>query len=126
MKDFEDFISEDELVLVNFYAVWCGQCKTMLSALEEYKKLIGSTVRVLKLDIDSSANADIVQDFCVGSVPTLIFFRGGKVLWRSNGITSVDKLKELSNKFLAGGFNDYAADTDTAAAVITPGSGAAE
>jgi thioredoxin 1 len=101
MKNFKDFIAGDELVLVDFYAVWCGPCKTMHDILEEYKTMVkGTPVRILKLDIDSPANAAKIQEFRIGSVPTLMFFRGGEVLWRASGVTSAAKLKDLSDKFL--------------------------
>jgi thioredoxin 1 len=101
MKEFKDFIAGDELVLVDFYAVWCSPCKAMHDILEEYKTMVNGTVRVLKLDIDSPANAAKIQEFRVGSVPTLMFFRSGEMLWRASGVISAVKLKELSDRFLA-------------------------
>jgi thioredoxin 1 len=100
MKNFKDYISGDELVLVDFFAVWCGPCKVMHNILEEYKSLVGSNVRILKLDIDAKINASKVREYNVHSVPTLMFFRGGEILWRASGVTSVAELKKLSDKLL--------------------------
>lgn len=102
MKDFKDYISGDELALVDFYAAWCGPCKTMHSILVEYKNLVGNAVHILKLDIDSPANAAKVHEYNVASVPTLIFFRRGEVLWRGSGVISAVELKKISDSLLAG------------------------
>jgi thioredoxin 1 len=102
MKEFKDYISGDKLTLVDFYANWCGPCKVMRPILEEYKKLMGDNVSVLKLDIDSPANAVKAREFHVSSVPTLIFFRHGEILWRNSGVTSTAQLKEISDSLMAG------------------------
>lgn len=98
MKSFKEFIAEDQLTLVDFYATWCGPCKVMHPILEEYKKLVGDSVRVLKLDIDSPANVAIVKEYHVSSVPTLMFFRNGESKWRNSGVVSAAQLKEISDK----------------------------
>ncbi len=97
MDDFIKYISGDELTLVDFYAAWCGPCKTMHNILIEYKSLVGGAVRVLKLDVDSAANAAKVQEYGIGSVPTLIFFRRGEIVWRSSGVVSAAELKRISD-----------------------------
>ncbi len=98
MKNFKDYISGEDLTLVDFYAVWCGPCKTMHSILEEYKKLVSNTIHILKLDIDAPVNASKLREYKIGSVPTLMFFRRGEVLWRFSGVISAAELKEVSDK----------------------------
>lgn len=100
MKNFKDYISSDELTLVDFYAVWCGPCKTMHAILEEYKELVGNNVHVLKVDIDSPVNVSKISEYKIGAVPTLMFFRRGEILWRSSGVISAAELKEISDQFL--------------------------
>lgn len=100
MNNFKDYISGDELTLVDFYATWCGPCKAMHSILMEYKKMVGNKVKVLKLDIDSPANAAKAREYNVLSVPTLMFFRRGEMLWKGSGVTSVAQLNELTDKLL--------------------------
>ena len=98
MKSFKEFIAEDKLTLVDFYATWCGPCKVMHPILEEYKKQVGDDVRILKLDIDSAANAVLVREYHISSVPTLMFFRNGESKWRESGVISAAQLKEISDK----------------------------
>jgi thioredoxin 1 len=101
MKKFKDYISGDELTLVDFYANWCGPCRAMHPIIEEYKKLMRDKVNVLKLDIDSPTNAVKVREYRISAVPTLIFFRNGEVLWRGSGMTSLAELKIISDRLLA-------------------------
>lgn len=95
MKDFKEYISGDELTLVDFYATWCGPCKVMHTVLTEFKKLVDSAIRVLKLDVDSPANVTKVREYKIASVPTLIFFRRGEIVWRGSGVVSAAELKKI-------------------------------
>lgn len=98
MKNFKELIAVDGLVLVDFYANWCGPCRTMQPILEEYKRMVGDGVRILKLDVDSPANAALAREYKISSVPTLLFFRDGEIKWRGSGVMSAAQLKELSGK----------------------------
>ncbi len=98
MKSFKEFIAEEKLTLVDFYATWCGPCKAMHPILEDYKKQVGDGVRILKLDIDSPANAALVREYHISSVPTLMFVSGGESKWRGSGVVSALELKQISDK----------------------------
>jgi thioredoxin 1 len=100
MKNFTEYISGDEVTLVDFYATWCGPCKAMHSELTEYKKIVGNGVRVLKLDVDSPVNAAKVNEYQIDSVPTLMFFHKGEVVWRGSGVTSAASLKHISDSLV--------------------------
>ena len=66
--------------IVDFYADWCGPCKMMPPILKQVKEQLGDKATVLKLDIDR--NPAYAQMYNVQSVPTLIIFQKGKILWR--------------------------------------------
>jgi thioredoxin 1 len=97
MSKFEELIAQDTLTLVDFYATWCGPCKAMHTILEDYKKQVGSTVRVLKFDVDSPANAPLSRKYNVSAVPTLLFFCRGEIKWRGSGVVSARDLKKISD-----------------------------
>ena len=82
MEKFDDLITSNIPVLVDFYAEWCGPCKMMKPILEDVKAMKGEKVRVVKVDVDKS-------------VPTLMIFKDGKQLWRQSGVLQAKELSEL-------------------------------
>ncbi|NLC42554.1 MAG: thioredoxin, partial [Erysipelothrix sp.] len=74
-KDFEQAISEG-VVLVDFYADWCGPCKMVAPVLEEVEADYGDKLSVVKVDVD--VEQSLAQRFGVQSIPTLIVFKDGK------------------------------------------------
>lgn len=83
--DFQRFIDGAVVpVLVDFYADWCGPCKAMAPMLESFARQRAGNLLVLKLDTD--ANPLTAQRFNIGSIPTLIVFRGGKEYRRQVGV----------------------------------------
>lgn len=92
--DFQKFL-EGALVpvLVDFYADWCGPCKAMAPMLDAYARQNAGNVLVLKLDTD--ANPMTARRYNIGSIPTLIVFRGGKESKRQVGVASRAVLDNL-------------------------------
>lgn len=90
---FADLIQSAEVVLVDFTASWCGPCKMMAPILEELKKQLGDSVRVIKIDIDK--NPQLAEQYKVQSVPTLILFKSGLSVWRQAGVVPIGQLKDV-------------------------------
>ena len=97
MNDFATLINSNQLVLVDFFATWCGPCKMMTPILEQVKKSLGETVRIVKVDVDRNTAA--AQQFQVQGVPTLILFRAGKVLWRQSGVVQAQQLLNIVKQY---------------------------
>lgn len=95
MNNFEKLITGAKPVVVDFSAEWCGPCKMMPPILSELKKKIGDDATIIKMDIDK--NPSYAQKYSVQSVPTLMIFQNGKMLWRRSGVTPAKEiLQELS------------------------------
>lgn len=101
LSNFKDVTGGETPVLVDFFATWCGPCKMMAPVLEDIKKRFGEKLRIIKLDIDNSKNAKVVQQYGVRSVPTLMIFRRGELLWRESGVRSANDMESILNNYIA-------------------------
>lgn len=92
MTDFDKIIWRDALTFVDFFASWCGPCQAMHPIVDRFQEQMRGRVDVYKVNIDSLEMGDIIRRYEIRSVPTLMFFRNGKVLWRSSGMMPYDQL----------------------------------
>lgn len=97
MNNFNTIINSDKPVLVDFFAEWCGPCKTMSPILKEVKVKLGEASTIIKIDIDKNPQA--AGAYQVRSVPTLMIFKNGKAVWKQSGIVQANELIKLYNQF---------------------------
>ena len=86
-----DSLINNELVLVDFYATWCGPCKMLSPVLEN---LVGDrdNLKIVKVDIDKSE--ELAKKYGVMAVPTLILFKNGSEISKQTGFMPGDMLKK--------------------------------
>lgn len=99
INEFNSLTARNRLVLVDFYATWCGPCKAMHPILDAIEQQFGSSVDVLRVDVDQYESVGLVQHFRVMSVPTLMFFRRGRMLWRNSGMVTLEMLVDIIRRY---------------------------
>ncbi len=95
MNRFKEITAGTTPTLVDFYATWCGPCRTMHPILDRLAATLGERVTILRYDIDDPQNAELVAEHSVRSVPTIVIYRAGRVVWRGSGVVSGDHLANL-------------------------------
>lgn len=88
--------TRDGLVLVDFWATWCGPCKMIAPVLEEIDAEMSDTVQIVKLDVDE--NQETAAKHGVMSIPTLLLFKEGEVVDQVVGYQPKEELEALINK----------------------------
>ena len=98
MNEFNKIISQDKPTLVDVFATWCGPCKMMHPILEDIKRRVGDRVTILKVDIDK--NEALAAQYGIQSVPTLMIFKQGQLVWREPGVHSADDMVQTLERFM--------------------------
>jgi thioredoxin 1 len=97
MADFRTIVASEKPVLIDFYAEWCGPCKTLAPILKDVAKEMGDAAKVIKIDIDK--NPVLAQKLGVRSVPTLMIYKEESLLWRQSGVVPKNQLLKALKEF---------------------------
>ncbi|MBI5746133.1 MAG: thioredoxin [Nitrospirae bacterium] len=95
----KEVLSADGLVMVDFWAVWCGPCQMVSPIVEELASEYEGKIKVLKLNTDD--NPEIASRYQIMSIPTLNFFKDGKVIDRIVGAAPKKQFKEKIDQILS-------------------------
>ncbi len=87
----EEALDIDDLVVVDFWAEWCGPCKMIGPIVEELAKEYEGKAKIGKVNVDK--NSEISMKYGIRSIPTILFLKGGEVVDKQVGLTSKEGLK---------------------------------
>ena len=91
--DFEESVLKcDKPVLVDFWAQWCGPCRSLIPILDEVAKEMGETVKVTKVNVDEES--ELAGRYGVRGIPTMLFFKDGEVKKTLVGKKSKEEIKK--------------------------------
>lgn len=89
-QTFYNIINSETPILVDFFAEWCGPCKTLAPILKDVKRELGDSIKIIKIDVDK--NQALSAKYQVRGVPTMILFKNGKQLWRQSGVVEKNQI----------------------------------
>lgn len=93
---FIETVESNEVVVVDFYADWCGPCQTLLPTVHKLAEELQDDVTIKKVNVDT--NRELSAAFNVRSIPTLVYFKNGKEIARHNGLISEGMLRGHINQ----------------------------
>jgi thioredoxin 1 len=97
MSNFSEIINQDNPVLVDFFAEWCGPCKMMSPILKEVKEELQDKISIIKIDVDK--NQSLASQYQVRGVPTLVLYNKGQQVWRQSGLVKKREILSIIQKF---------------------------
>ncbi|RRD79297.1 thioredoxin [Alloprevotella sp. OH1205_COT-284] len=77
-QTFKELVQKDNLLVVDFYATWCGPCKKLAPVLDEVSQEFEGKATIVKVDVDESE--DLAVEFGIRTIPTVLFFKGGQIV----------------------------------------------
>ncbi len=92
---FEDLLQDSRLVIVDFWATWCGPCRMLSPLLDEVEEAMSDKIVVVKVNVDDAD--EVAAQFRIMNIPTLLFFKNGQIVDKTVGAMPKSALIERIN-----------------------------
>lgn len=93
VEEFETLLKENNKLVIDFYADWCGPCKQLLPVIED----LSDEINVYKIDVDEVGTLEISKRFTVRSIPHLLFFKDGDLATKTTGYQTKEQILTTYN-----------------------------
>ena len=97
-NNFEQVINTAGVVLVDFWATWCGPCRMLSPTVDDIANEYAGRITVAKCNVDD--NEDAAAQYGIRSIPTLIFFKDGQVAQKTVGLVSKQEIETILNNLI--------------------------
>ena len=93
--NFAELLESEKLVIVDFWATWCGPCRMLTPILDEVEEEMPEQIQVVKVNVDDAD--DVAAQYRIMSIPTLLFFKNGEIVDKTVGAMPKNVLVEKIN-----------------------------
>ena len=95
-EHFNQILQQNENVVVDFFAPWCGPCKMLSPMLDQLSEIVGDKIKIVKINVDDKATESLTKKYNVRNIPTLIKFKQGvPTITKVGASTKVELIKFL-------------------------------
>jgi thioredoxin 1 len=94
-NNFDELLQSEKLVVVDFWATWCGPCRMLSPILDEVEEEMGGKIEVVKVNVDDAD--EVAAQYRIMSIPTLLFFKGGQIVDKTVGAMPKNVLVDKIN-----------------------------
>lgn len=91
-------LQSGQLVIIDFWAPWCAPCRMIAPVLDELSKEYNERLKICKINVDE--NQKVASRYNILSIPTLLFFKSGKVVNQITGVRAASDIKKIINSLL--------------------------
>ncbi|MBO4467220.1 MAG: thioredoxin [Bacteroidales bacterium] len=95
---FQELLQDTKLVVVDFWATWCGPCRMLSPILDEVEEEMSDKITVVKVNVDDADQ--IAMQYRIMSIPTLLFFKNGQIVDKTVGAMPKNQLIDKINSNL--------------------------